>query len=82
MRNENEEWCNIWKGIDLPVQNWHEEFNKVWPEDSRISKICALIGYFWTKYIMIELRKYRGVIFDDTQNWYKVWRKTDLLFQK
>ena len=25
---DNEEWCKIWKGIDLLVQNWHEEFSK------------------------------------------------------
>ena len=31
---------------------------------------------------MFELRKYRGVTFDDTQDWYKVWRKTDLYFKK
>ena len=28
IRDENEEWCKIWKGIDESVQNWHEEFNK------------------------------------------------------
>ena len=33
------------------------------------------------KYIMFELRKYRGVMFDGTQDWYKVSRKTDLCFQ-
>ena len=31
---------------------------------------------------MFELRKCRGVIFDGTQDWYKIWRKTDLCFQK
>ena len=35
----NDEWCKIWKGIDLSVQNWHEEYNKFWPEHSKISKI-------------------------------------------
>ena len=24
----NEEWCKIWRGIDLSFQNWHEEFDK------------------------------------------------------
>ena len=54
---DNEEWCKIWKGIDLSVQNWHEESNKFWPEHSKISKICTLMGCFWPKYIMFELKK-------------------------
>ena len=64
------------------LQNWHEEFKKFWPEHTKISKICTLMGCFWPKYIMLELRKYRGVMFNGTQYWYKVWRKTDLSFQK
>ena len=55
--HDNEEWCKIWRGIDLSVQNWHEEFDKFWPEHSKISKICTLIGCFWPKYIMLELKK-------------------------
>ena len=40
------------------------------------------MGYFWPKYIMSELKKYRGVIFHDTRKWCKIWRKSDLLFGK
>ena len=40
------------------------------------------MGCFWAKYIIFELRKYRGVIFDGARDWYKVWRKTDMCFQK
>ena len=29
---DNEEWRKIWKRIELSVQNWHEKFNKFWPE--------------------------------------------------
>ena len=63
---DNEEWCKICEGIDLPVQNWHEVFNKFLPEHSKISKICTLMGCFWPKYIMIHFRKYRGVMFGGT----------------
>ena len=82
MCHDNEEWCKIWRGIDLSVQNWHEEFDKFWPEHSKISKICTLMDCFWPKYIMFELKKYRGVMFDGTEDWCKIWRKTDLCFQK
>ena len=65
------------KGSDWSVQNLHEEFNKFWPEHSKILKICTLVGCFWAKYIMLKQPKYRGVMFDGTQDWYKIWRKTD-----
>ena len=34
------------------------------------------------KYIMFELKKYRGVIFHHNREWCKIWRKTDLWFGK
>ena len=42
----NKKWCKIWRGIDLSIQNWHEEFDEFWPEHSKISKNCSLIGRF------------------------------------
>ena len=41
----------------LSVQNWYEEFDKFWSEHLNISKICTLMGCFWLKYIMFELKK-------------------------
>ena len=82
LRHDNEGWCKIWWGTELSIQSWHEEFDEFWPEHSKISKICTLIDCFWPKYIMFELKKYRGVIFDGTEDWCKIWRKTDLCFQK
>ena len=31
---------------------------------------------------MFELKKYRGVMFDITEYWCKIWSKTDLCFKK
>ena len=31
-----EEWSNIWRGIGLPLQNWHDEFDKFWSEHWKI----------------------------------------------
>ena len=56
----NEEWCKIWREIDLSAQNLQEESDEVWPEHSKISKMCTLMGFFWTKYIMFELIKIQG----------------------
>ena len=46
-----------------------KEFNKFWHKQLKISKICTLMGCFWPKYIMFQLRKYREVMFDGTQDW-------------
>ena len=40
-----------------------------------------LIGSFGARYILFELKKYRGVIFDATEYGDKVWRGIDLPFQ-
>ena len=53
----NEEWCKIWKGINLSVQNWHEKFDKFWPEHLKNLKSYTLMPSFWPKYIMFELKK-------------------------
>ena len=82
MFDDNEEWCKIWRGIDLSFQNRYEEFDQFWSEHSKISKICSLMGSFWPKYIMSELKKYRGVMSDGTEDWCKILRKTDMYFQK
>ena len=61
MCHDNEEWCKIWRGIDLSVQNWHKEFDKFWPEHLKISNICTLRGCFWPKYIMLEPKKIQRI---------------------
>ena len=71
----------ICRGIDLSFQNWYKEFDKFWPEHSEVSKIFTLMGSFWAKYTLLELKKYRGVIFDGTKEGYKIWRGTGLSFQ-
>ena len=30
---------------------------------------------------MIELKKYRGVMFHGSEDWCNIWKKTDLAFQ-
>ena len=45
-------------------------------------KIYTLMGCFWSKYIMLGLKKYRGAAFHDTRVWCKIWRETDLWFGK
>ena len=80
--HETEEEYKMWRRIDLSFQNWHKEFYKFWPEHSEVSNISTLVASFWAKYILFELKKYKGVIFNVIEEWCKIWRKTDLLLGK
>ena len=82
MRYENEEWCKVWKGIDLSFQNWHEEFDELWPEHLKVSQIFISMCSLWAKYMLFELKKYRGVVSHETEEGYKIWRGIDLSFKK
>ena len=74
--HDTEEWYyKIWRGIDLSFQNWHKQFDKFWLE---VSKMFNLLGSFRAKYILLELKKYRGSIFHDTEERCEIWRKTGL----
>ena len=53
--------------INLLFKNWHKGFDKFWPEHLKVSKIFNLMGTFWAKYLLFELKKYRGVIFYETE---------------
>ena len=79
--HETEEGYKIWRGIELSFQNWHKEFDKIWPEHSKVSKIFFIMSSFWAKYILFELKKYREIIFHETEKGYKIWRGIELSFQ-
>ena len=51
------------------------------PSTQKVSKIFTLMGSFWAKYISFQLKKYRGIIFHETEEEYKTWREINLLFQ-
>ena len=46
------------------------------------SKNFTSMGYFCPKYMSFEPKKYRGVIFHDTEQWCKIWITLTLRFQK
>ena len=49
---------------------------------TQISNICTVVCLFCAKYIAFNQKKYRGVIFNDTEKSCKIWRKTGLWFGK
>ena len=52
---------------DLSFQSWHEEFDKFWAEHLKVSKIFIWMCSFWGKCILFAPKKYRGVIFYETE---------------
>ena len=78
---DNEECCKIWRKTDLWFGKWQKKFDKFWPEHSKVLKSLTLLGSVWAKYILFQLKHYRGIIFHDTEEWSKIWRGTVLLFQ-
>ena len=81
-------WCKIWRKAGLWFGKWHEEFGKFSLEHTKFSKLGHLLDPFIQSRKCLNLgteelcteefksKKYRGVMFDYTQDWYKVWRKT------
>ena len=51
------------------------------PCTRKSQKIFILMGSFGAKYVLLELKKYRGAISHETEEGYKIWRGIDLLFQ-
>ena len=51
--HDNEEWCQIWRGIDLSAQNWHEEFDQAFEN----LKNLHLNRLFLTKVYNVRAKK-------------------------
>ena len=79
--HEAEEGYKSSRGMNLSFQNWHNEIDKFWPEHSKDAKIFTLIGSFWAKYLLLELKKYRGIIFHDTEEDTKVGEESACFFK-
>ena len=56
-------------------------FDKFWTERSKASKMFTLMGSLLSKYILFELKKYSGVLFQETEDGYKIWKGIDSFFQ-
>ena len=76
------EGYKIWRGIDFSFQNRHKEYDTFWPEHSKLPKIVTLMGSLWAKYILFELKKYRGVIFHETGRGIQNLERNRLLISK
>ena len=48
----------------------------------KFHQIYTFLGSACWKYIKFHLKKYRGIMFHDIEEWCKIWRQTDLWFGK
>ena len=72
-------WNFIWFGQkkSIKVQNFRLSIAHM-----KFHQIRTLIGSFYWKYIQFQPKAYREFMSRDTEDWWKIHRKTDLLFQK
>ena len=53
----NEEQCKIWRGIDVLVQNWPEDFDKFSPKHSNLEN-GNLMSCFWPNIQCLSFQKW------------------------
>ena len=61
--------------LTCPFKIDMRNFYKFWPGHSKVSKICTSMDSFWAKYIIFELKKYRGFMFHHIEDWCKFEEK-------
>ena len=64
--------------VELSKKNYDKRFTTV----TTLKNVRNCYNEKCAKYLMFDLKEYRGVIFHDTEGWCKIWRKTDLWFGK
>ena len=57
MCHGNEKGFKIWTGIDLSVENWHEEFEEFWLKRSKVSKNLHFNGLLLAKVYDVWAKK-------------------------
>ena len=70
-----EEWCKIQFVVSKMTR-----FGEFSPDHFKFSKFSLWVVAFCARYITFELKMYRGVTFNDTEEWCSIWRKNHLWF--
>ena len=68
--HNTEEWRKIWRGTDLCLEKWHQEFGEFWPNTRK------------SQSLHFELKKYRRVMRNYIEDWCKPSSKNYLWFHK
>ena len=78
--HDTEESCKIWKKTDLWLWKWHEEFGKFSSNTWKCQNLY-FHGILLSKVENAWAITYRGVISNDTEEWWKIWKVIDLSFR-
>ena len=70
-----------WRGIKNLERNRLVVSQLAWEIWQKVSKIFTIMSSFRAKYILLELKKYRGVISHETKEEHKIWKEIKLSFQ-
>ena len=76
-----------WRVVQILKKNWLVVWKMTWGiwqifmRTLENIKIGTFMEYFCPKEKMHQLKIYRGVMCNDTEKWWKIWRRTDMLFQ-
>ena len=65
-----DEWSKVWRKTDFV-----SKMTRIWSILTlalEILEISTLIDSFRAKYIIFDLKKYRGRVFHDTEEWCKI----------
>ena len=76
-----EEWCKFKENLTCSFKYDMKSLMNFHPTTQK-PKYFILMGYFCPKYTKFELKKYRGVIFNDTEQWCKIWINPRLVVSK
>ena len=80
--HDTEQWCKIWKNPNLEVSKMVWGIGWIFIRALKSLKNCTMIGSFCQKHIMFHLENFRGIMCHDNEEWYKIWRKSDLCLEK
>ena len=72
------EWWKDFLKNWLVGSKWHEEFGEFSLNHSKVRKF-HFDGLFLSKEYNVWAKKYRGVVFHDTEQWHKTWINLDLV---
>ena len=72
------EWWKVFLKSWLVISKWHEEFGVFSLNHSKVRKF-HFDGPFLSKEYSVWAKKYRGVVFHDTEQWHKTWINPDLV---
>ena len=80
--HDTEQWCETWINHDLVVSKMTWGIGWTFVRGLKNMKNCTLMASFCPKHIMLRLENYIGIMYHDTEQWCKNWRKTDSWLEK